>query len=82
MLSKGPCRFLFQLLSDLSKNRSLAGGVGGDRKSLDVALLSVYDDEKGLFLVLGTKPPCESKLNVDPADTVDPDVVESIEPFR
>lgn len=82
MLSNGPCRFLFQLLPDLGDGWSLAGGGDGESVSLDLVLLSEFEDENGLVLDLEINAPCESTLKVEPADIVDPDAVESMEPFR
>lgn len=82
MLSKGLCRLVFQLLPDLGGEKSLGGGGGGKSVSLDLILLSEFEDEKGLVLDLATNAPWESVLKVEPADTVEPDVVESMEVFR
>jgi hypothetical protein len=82
MLSKGLCRFLFQLLPDIGGGLSLAGGGGGDNLSLDLAFRGDCDEGEELVRDLEAKAPCESTLNVELADIVDPEVVESNEPFR
>jgi hypothetical protein len=50
--------------------------------SLDLTLLRVCADEEGLARDLYANAPCESTLKVEPEDAVDPEVVESMEPFR